>query len=204
MAGRLEDLDNHDGLLLLRHCMAIPKLLYFLRSAPCFKSPALLEEYDTVMRNCLEKILNVQLDQVKHLQGSLPVKWGGLGISRATDLALPAFLASAHGARAGILNLLEGLSSEDNYQEVTDAEELWKGLIIGYTNNNEEANTVSPFPTNKTVQAEWDSALYQHIYNNMLAKETVPAERARLLAIASEEASNWMNAIPVPDHKCTC
>ena len=93
MAGRLEEIDNHDGLLLLRHCMAIPKLLYFLRSAPCFKSPALLEEYDTVMRNCLEKILNVQLDKDKHLQGSLPVKWGGLGISRATDLALPAFLA---------------------------------------------------------------------------------------------------------------
>ena len=41
--------------------------------------------------------------------------------------------------------------------------------------------------------------MYQQIYDEILSKETVPAERARLLAIASEESSNWLNAIPVPE-----
>ena len=59
--------------------------------------------------------------------------------------------------------------------------------------------TLTPFPADKTVQAEWDSILYNHICNNFLSRETVPAERARLLAIASEKSSDWLNAIPVPD-----
>ena len=32
-----------------------------------------------------------------------------------------------------------------------------------------------------------------------LTEQTVPAEKARLLAIASEESSNWLNAPPVPE-----
>ena len=102
MSSRLEDIGSHEALFLLRHCVAIPKLQYFLRSAPCFKNPQILEEYDIVLQDCLQKIINVRLDEEKCLQSSLPVKFGGLGVRRATDLALPAFLGSAHGAQAGV------------------------------------------------------------------------------------------------------
>ena len=56
-----------------------------------------------------------------------------------------------------------------------------------------------PFPADLSVQKEWDSILYKHIYEGLLSRESVPAERARLLAVASEDSSNWLNAIPVPD-----
>ena len=148
----------------------------------------MLTEYDAVMRECLQEILNLQLSDD---QSSLPVKSAGLGIRRATDLALPAFLASAHGSNSGVLRLLDGLALDEEYSEVTAGEDLWKGLF--------EEDFDSPFPEDKTLQAEWDSILYNHIYNNFLSRETVPAERARLLAIASEKSSNWLNAIPVPD-----
>ena len=36
MEGRLRYLSSQDALLLLHHAFAIPKLLYLLRSAPCF------------------------------------------------------------------------------------------------------------------------------------------------------------------------
>ena len=50
----------------------------------------------------------------------------------------------------------------------------------------------------KSVQALWDEPIVQKKYYNLLNKQTVPAERARLIAVASEHASDWLNAIPLP------
>ena len=41
MGERLEFLSAHDAMILLRNPFAIPKLLYTLRTAPCFLSPVL-------------------------------------------------------------------------------------------------------------------------------------------------------------------
>ena len=41
MGERLPLLSTHDAYLLLRHSIALPKLLYCLRTAPCFLSPQL-------------------------------------------------------------------------------------------------------------------------------------------------------------------
>ena len=41
MGSRLCHFRKHDALLLLRHALAIPKVLYLLRSSPCFLSPRL-------------------------------------------------------------------------------------------------------------------------------------------------------------------
>ena len=93
MTDRLKQLDSHDALFLLKHCLAIPKMTYILRSSPCFKQPEILEQYDGIMRQSLESILNVPLGEEAWSQSSLPVAWGGLGIRKATEVSLPAFLA---------------------------------------------------------------------------------------------------------------
>ena len=89
----------------------------------------MLTEYNAVMRECLQEILNLQLSDDQQHQSSLPVKSAGLGIRRATDLALPAFLASAHGSNSGVLRLLDGLALDEEYSEVAAGEDLWKGLF---------------------------------------------------------------------------
>ena len=38
MGQRLREIDRHDALFLLRHCFAIPKVTYFLRTAPWLPS----------------------------------------------------------------------------------------------------------------------------------------------------------------------
>ena len=132
----------------------------------------------------------------KLAQSSLPVKFGGLGICKATDLALPAFLASAHGASTGVLGLLDGL--EGDYQELNLAKDRWRDIFSPGLTLSQDPDTL-PYPADLAVQKEWDSILYEDIYKKLLSKETVPAERARLLAVASEQSSNWLNAIPVPN-----
>ena len=53
-------------------------------------------------------------------------------------------------------------------------------------------------PPNRAVQADWDKPLYEKSYNDLLERQTSPFEKARLIAVAAEHASDWLNAIPVP------
>ena len=56
LGDRLQLLNSHDALVLLRYSLAIPKL-YSLRSAPCFEVSSLCE-YDNVLCSVLSSATN--------------------------------------------------------------------------------------------------------------------------------------------------
>ena len=121
---------------------------------------------------------------------------GGLGIRLATDLALPAFLASACGSSAGADALLHTEVAEASYQPLTEAKERWDHFF--------QQRDPLPFfpaeslqPENESVQVLWDAPLFKAKYSDLLEKQPLPAERARLKAVASEHSSDWLNAIPI-------
>ena len=95
MGERLQHFHAHYTFLLLRHSIAIPKLLYTLRTSPCFLSPE-LSEYYSLLRSIASSLVNIhfQDNDSAWLQASLPVNQGGLGIRSAGQLAPSAFLAS--------------------------------------------------------------------------------------------------------------
>ena len=64
----------------------------------CFNHPALLEKYDKTVRDGLSKECYVNFADISSTQLALPAEIGGLGVSSASFLALPGFLASAFGA----------------------------------------------------------------------------------------------------------
>ena len=63
-----------------------------------FNLPALLEKYDKTVRDGFSNVCNVNFDDILSTQLALPAEMGGLGVSSASLLELPAFLASAFGA----------------------------------------------------------------------------------------------------------
>ena len=92
---RLQHLSSQDALLILRNSMAIPKVLYILRTAPCYLSDQ-LNTFDDALRSILSDVLNSDLsNEQAWLQASLHVRAGGLGVRRAAQLAPSAYLASA-------------------------------------------------------------------------------------------------------------
>src|SRR6218665_2705735 len=97
--------NKEDGLILLRCSMSSPKLLYTLGCSPCVGS-ALLDKYDALLRKGLSSMLNIDMTDIQWTQASLLIKLGGLGIRRGGSLALPAFLASAAGARIAKASML--------------------------------------------------------------------------------------------------
>jgi hypothetical protein len=58
---RLELMPSHDGLFLQRNILADPRLMYLPRTTPCTDSP-ILPLFDTVIRESLSAILNVDFD----------------------------------------------------------------------------------------------------------------------------------------------
>jgi len=61
--------------------------------------------YDDAVKHSLSGLLNVDISLQAWTQASLPLRWGGLGIRSASQLAPSAFLASAAGV-ADLLTLL--------------------------------------------------------------------------------------------------
>ena len=105
LGSRLKQLRAHDALCLLQNALAIRKVLYILRTAPSFRSPA-LASFDCVLQSLLESICNICLSDQNWTQVSLPIHLGGLGIGSVTILAPTAFLASAAGTSSVVPVLL--------------------------------------------------------------------------------------------------
>ena len=136
--------------------------------------------YEEELRKILQSILNVTLDEKAWTQCTLPVAKGGLGIRLASDVALPAFLSSAFGASSGMANLLTEEVANESYRMKEEAMTLWLETF-----ENEALQ-----PLNTSLQASWDKPLYDLKYSQLLEQQDNPADKARLLAVASEHASD--------------
>ena len=63
-------LHSHDALTLLRHSLAILKMLHILRTAPCFLS-SVISEYDSILGNILSAFSNIKLSDDSWMKATL-------------------------------------------------------------------------------------------------------------------------------------
>jgi hypothetical protein len=164
---------RQDALLILRISLGAPKMIYTLRCHPSDKHPE-LEIYDTKLRQGLEKILNISLNDNQWTQASLPIKMGGLGIRRASSLALPAFLASAASTlplQTLILSSIN-LDPDSHFQTMTTE---WRSKT-----DFDEAGIM---PTNQ--QSSWDKPLLEKTAKSLLENTVDIYNIARLKAVSS-------------------
>ena len=145
MGGRLWHIHAHDAFCLLRHAFALPKVLYILRTAPCFQS-FLLKNFDTFLRTLLEEIANISIDNLAWVQASLPVYSEGLGVRSTTQLAPYAFLASAAGCAGIISRILLPRLTDAPYQARDYALKAW----------SEGLEEPLPTPLASSHQRAWD------------------------------------------------
>jgi len=187
MGDRLDLLQSHDALLLLRHSFSMPKVLYTLRTAPCFLS-SLTEAYDNLLRSILCSITNVCLDDENAWhQATLPVKTGGIGIRRATQLAPSAFLASAAGCSDLVHQILPSHLLDIPIPGTEAALAIWS------QGHDEPPPSGAPSHSQKA----WDRPHVQAVYEALLEASPDPRTRARLLAVATKESGAWLEALPV-------
>lgn len=177
-----------DALLLLRHCLAVPRFTYLLRTAPCFQSPQLLL-FDEVLRRILSSVCNIPFSSDDQLwtQASLPVRLGGLGIRSAVHLAPSAFLASV----AGSLELVDRIVPSYSKPLSSSCSEA---ALAQWSKWHAHAPLTEPASFS---QREWDAPVVQEIADSLLASAPDNRSRARLLAGRCKETGAWLNAFPI-------
>jgi len=188
MGERLKKLSAHDAILLLKHSFALPKLLYNLRTSPCFLSPV-LQEYDSLLKSIVEQITNVPFNDndPAWTQATLPVKMGGLGIRSAVQLAPSAFLASAAASSDLVYHIVPPQLQGSPMPHVEDAQRLWA----------EGHDQPPPEAVAQYHQKAWDTLRASAQAEALLENAPDPRTRARLLAPMTKESGTWLDVLPI-------
>jgi Reverse transcriptase (RNA-dependent DNA polymerase) len=187
VASRLSSLHSQDALLILRHSFSTPCIQHLLRGIFCSEDP-LLEEYDRTMKAALASVLNTQLDDPAWRQASLPIKAGGLGIRSAVQLSASAFLSSVHGANSLVSRIMVG-SSLIQEPMVSHALGFWNRLVAG-----DNASSAPSGPA--SLQKSWDAPVVASSFEILLNAAPDQYSKARLRAVSSPHAGDWLKAIP--------
>ena len=185
LTSRLQLIEPHLAMILLKNCFSLPKLMYILRTSAAFKFPEHLRTIDNTVRNSLSAITNVEFDNDAWHQASLPVRHGGLGIRRAEDIAPSAFLASHFATESLVVRILEN-TTLDRRPDPQDALRHWQERV-----------SEAPPPADKTQQRGWDEPICRQTIEEQNASADQYA-RARLLAAREEGSGAWLHALPSP------
>ncbi len=182
---------SHDSLFLLRNVLTAPRLMYLLRTAPCTESPE-LPLYDAVLRDSLSATLNVDLNDERWLQASLPVRWGGLGVRGVVLLAPSAYLASAASTTELTSALLPARLRDIEDSGIATAMRAWTRQA---TNPSTSASPL--IPPASSMQHAWDDPCCKVQADRILDSASDQVERARLLASRSTGSGDWLHALPL-------
>jgi hypothetical protein len=132
---------------LIKNCLFIPKFNFLLGTTPFWKLSNYVNSIDSSLKSCLERILNLRLTDLQWRQSTLPIRFGGLGIRRISDIYLPAFQSSINGVKKLVSLLLNSKDNELNIHHYDEALAVW-----GVENENE-------IPTIPQFQKNWDNKL---------------------------------------------
>ena len=165
--------------------MALPKILYILRTAPCFSSSVLLD-LDCLQRSLLEAICNVSLSDESWSQVSLSIRAGGLGIRKFALLASSAFLASAAGSSLIAQRILPSSLTNAICLSKDDALVAWSQ---GHASE-------APTGADASKQRAWDTLHIEATVSSLFSSAD-DISKGRLLASQRQESGAWLSAPPL-------
>ncbi|KAF2891382.1 hypothetical protein ILUMI_14791 [Ignelater luminosus] len=102
-----------------------------------------------------ESISNISFDEQQWCIASLPIKFGGLGLRKASDIMLPAFLASINSVLRLITLMLQNITAETCIAFYPEALMEWQS-VHG-----------SSFPPVVSTQRNWDEINIASLLNSL-------------------------------------
>ena len=86
--------DTQAELCLLRCCIGFPKFAFAIRSTPPHLIPNATRSFDELMGDTAKQRFDLAFNASQKVQWALPIRCGGVGIRKASDIAPAAFLAN--------------------------------------------------------------------------------------------------------------
>ena len=167
--------------------------MFLLRALDTSEHTDLLENFDSITRGALSKILGAAVSDDQWLQAKLPAAMGGLGLRAAEDHTPVAFAASLLASKKLVHNLL-GKADDDEVppslpQPVLDKISLKMG---------EQASTESLTGVSQKAASLKVDLLNQSILLNHITEEGQVRETARLRSLGLPGAGAWLSVVPLP------
>ena len=125
MSNRLKSIDAHLAFFLLRNCLSMPRLLFKLRSTPCYRLHSELTKFDETLRQTASTICNVNSDDTEWQQATHPVAQCGLGLSSAVNASLPAYASSLSATRQLVGQIFQDAFESCPTSELDSVAERW-------------------------------------------------------------------------------
>lgn len=180
---RVKSLKSHIAYYLLKHCLFIPKLNYLLRTSPSWKIEGKLVQMDSEIRSTVEILINTNLNEEKWTLCSLPIKYGGLGIRKLTDLIFPAFLSSVNSNFPLIRTMFNKNVDIANVACYSEGVRNWTDRM--------GENSI---PECTATQHGWNEILCKSISESLVFASQ--DEKALYLASIAKESNGWLLALP--------
>ena len=179
MTEKLSLLDRHPAYFLLKNCFSMTKLMYLLRSSHTFQHPDLLADFDDCLKSCATDICNVSFDDIGWIQATLPIRMGGIGLRSASDLALPAYLASISARQS----FISEITQPDHIPlDLDSCFDVW-------------SSTNPSLPENPNLQHQWDNI--KSSFRSAALRPLLDQHRLACLSSATQPNSgSWMNCLP--------
>ena len=180
--------DSHLETTLLRSCLALPKVMYVLRTSPPSYIMQAARDFDEAVRETLQIIVGVPLSEWSWLKASLPSCRGGIGLRSASLHAPAAFLASSTGSQELIGKMLGRPLSCSTHMESAVAALSSSASKPDWLYLEDIDVPISQ----RSLSLAIDEAVHQHLFSS------APSTRARALAHSSAlpHASDWLNGVP--------
>ena len=181
---RTANIGSHAALFFLSRYAAVPRATYLLRATPIYTAEESLRAIDERLRDATSLRCNVQLDEDSWTQASLPLRLGGLGVRRLTDVALPAYIASAEASR----ELVCTINRRPDGDRPARLEPAIEAFITNQCPDHDPSLGLS--------QRSLDESASKHRLDDLLTRAN-QFDRARLLAAAAPHSGAWLSAVPV-------
>ena len=186
----------HLEFVLLRSCLALPKIVYILRTTDPSKFWHLLRDFDSTTRESLSRILGGAVSDRSWEQAKLPISMGGLGLRAAEDHAAAAFSISSLSSRPLLQSLL-GLEQEDEPAHLPAP--ILHQLTV--KTGAEEAVSAEELQnlSQKMLSAKIDLH-NQHLLLEGLKAAGSAREVARFHSVSLKDthAGDWLSVVPSP------
>ena len=184
--------DPQTEFVLLRSCLALPKVMHLLRSVDPSSHLEIWKDFDRITREALTRILGVPIFDLPWAQAKLPVSQGGLGLRAAEDHGPAAYAASFLSSQPLLRDLLH-LPDEESSASLPPIL-----LQILSMTQGEEATTESlESIAQKDISFKIDTK-NRNLLKEAYTREGRQREVARLESLGLQHAGDWLNVVPSP------
>ena len=185
MSSRLKSIDAHPVVFLLRNCLSMPRLLFKLRSSPCYRLHSELTKFDETLRQAASTVCNVTFYDTGWQQSTLPVAQGGLGLSSAVNVSLLAYASTLSATRQ-----LVGLIRQDVFESCPTSE-------IDSVANHWTALGYEPITSDKKqFQRYWSLAVHVSPFRS-LKSDAASSRLIRIMTAKLIHSGDWITAYPI-------